>query len=155
MSPAAELRSEFLMRLQAEFDDPQNVGETPLGTRRILVLKGGSFAGPRLEGRLLPGGGDWVLVRADGVAQLDIRFTLRAHGGELICMSSSGLLDIEPQLRRRILEGEEVDPSAYYFRTALSFETGAESYRWLNRLIAAGVGRRTAAGMVTEVFAIR
>ena len=155
MSPAAELRCEFLMRLEAEFDDPQNLGGTPLGTRRILYVKRGSFSGPRLEGRILPGGGDWVLVRRDGVAQLDIRMTLRGDDGELIDLRSSGLLDIEPQVRQRILNGEEIDPSAYYFRTALAFETGAEKYRWLNRLIAAGVGRRTAVGMATDVFAIR
>jgi hypothetical protein len=155
MSPAAELRSEFLMQVEAEFEAPQNVGETPLGTRRILHMRRGSFSGPRLQGEVLPGGGDWVLARRDGVAQLDIRFTLRANDGELIYASCGGLFDIEPKLRQRILEGEEIDPSSYYFRTALVFETGAPRYLWLNRLIAAGIGRRTAVGMATDVFAIR
>ena len=40
-------------------------------------------------------------------------------------------------------------------RTALEFETGSEGHRWLNRLVAVGVGRRTAAGMVTDVFAVK
>lgn len=155
MSRAAELRAEFLLQLVAEFDDPQDLGETPRGARRILYVKRGAFSGPALQGEILPGGGDWVLVRRDGVAELDIRFTLRVQNGELIYLRSSGLLDIEPQLRRRILDGEEVDPARYYFRTALAFETGAEKYRWLNRLIAVGLGRRTPAGMATDVFAIR
>ena len=58
-------------------------------------------------------------------------------------------------MRERIADGEEVDVAEYYFRISLAFETGAEKYRWLNRLIAVGVARRTAAGMATEVFAIR
>jgi len=155
LSAVAELRSEFLLRLRAEFDGEQVLGDTPLGTRRILHVKRGSFLGSRLRGEILPGGGDWVLLRRDGVAQLDIRFTLRTDDGELVYASSSGISDIAPEVRQRIAQGTDVDPSEYYFRTALRFETGAHEYLWLNRLLAIGVGKRTAAGMETEVFAIR
>ena len=117
-------------------------------------MKGGSFSGPRLRGRILPGGGDWVLLRRDGVAQLDIRLTLRTDD-ELVYVSCDGIFDIAPEVRQRILQGAEVDPSEYYFRTALGFETGAQKYSWLNRLLGVGVGKRTAAGMETEVFAVR
>jgi len=149
------VRAEFLMQLSAEFDDPQNVGDTPLGARRILYMKRGSFAGPRLSGRLLPGGGDWVLIRRDGVAQLDIRFTLCADDDALIYVSSRGILDMAPELRRRILDGEQIDPAEYYFRTVLAFETAADKYRRLNRVVAVGVARRTTLGMVTDVFEIQ
>lgn len=124
----AELRSEFLLQLSAELDDAQVLGDTPLGTRRILYMKGGSFSGPRLRGRILPGGGDWVLLRRDGVAQLDIRLTLRTDDDELIYVSCDGIFDIAPEVRQRILQGAEVDPSEYYFRTALGFETGVQKW---------------------------
>ena len=39
---------------------------TPIGERRIAKVTGGSFAGPELKGTILPGGGDWLLLRADG-----------------------------------------------------------------------------------------
>jgi hypothetical protein len=87
-------------------------------------------------------------------AELDIRFTLRTDDGALIYLTCHGLFDIEPAVRQRSASGEAVDPSEYYFRTVLFFETGGARYRWLNRLLAMGVGRRTASGMVTEVFAI-
>lgn len=148
------LRSEFLLQIVGELHDPQDVGEIPLGARRILYMKGGSFSGPKLKGKVLPGGGDWVLVRRDGVAQLDIRITLCTNDKDLIYVSCSGILDMAPHLRERILKGEIVDPSEYYFRTALVFEAAAEKYRWLNRLVAVGVGRRTATGMITDVFAV-
>ena len=154
LDPLPALRSEFLLQIIGDLGDPQNVGETPLGVRRILYMTGGSFSGPRLKGEVLPGGGDWVLARRDGVAQLDIRMTLRTDDKALIYASCGGILDMAPALRERIMRGEIVDPSKYYFRTALVFETAAEKYSWLNRLIAAGVGRRTATGMVTDVFAI-
>ncbi|HZM44697.1 MAG TPA: DUF3237 domain-containing protein [Burkholderiales bacterium] len=149
------LQSEYLMRMSADLDDPLVVLEGPVGTRRILYAKRGTFSGARLRGDLLPGGGDWVLQRADGIAALDIRFVLRTDDGELIYVTCGGIFDISPELRERIRAGGEADPSEYYFRTAITFETGADRYRWLNRLLAVGVGRRTSAGMVTEVFAIR
>lgn len=65
----ATLHSEFLLQIVGELADPQYVGETPLGARRIVYLKRGSFSGPKLKGEVLPGGGDWVLARRDGVAQ--------------------------------------------------------------------------------------
>jgi hypothetical protein len=151
----AELRTEFLMQLSAELDDAQVLSDAPLGTRRIMYMKRGSFSGPRLKGQVLPGGGDWVMVRRDGVAELDIRLTLRTDQGDLIYMSCEGLFDIAPEARQRILKGEDIDPSEYYFRTAPRFEAGSGTYGWLNRLLAVGVGRRTAAGMVTDIFAVK
>lgn len=66
---------EFLMQISADLDDPQILSGTPLGTRRILYGRSGTFSGPGLQGEMLPGGGDWVLLRQDGVAELDIRFS--------------------------------------------------------------------------------
>ena len=143
------------MQMSADLDDPLVVTDGPVGTRRILYARRGTFAGARLRGDLLPGGGDWVLQRSDGIAELDIRFVLRTHDGQLIYVTCDGLFDISPEIREGIRAGGEVDPSEYYFRTAVTFETGAEKYRWLNRLLAVGIGRRTPAGMVTEVLAIK
>jgi hypothetical protein len=150
-----ELRSEFLMQLSAELEAPLVLQDGPLGTRRILYAQGGSFRGAGLRGEVLPGGGDWVLDRRDGVAALDIRFVLRTDDGCLIYMSCDGIFDMPPPMRERIRSGEEVAPSEYYFRTSTVFETGAHKYRRLNRLLAVGVGRRTATGMVTDLFEIR
>lgn len=120
-----------------------------------MAMKGGTFVGPRLKGEVLPGGGDWVLLRGDGVNELDIRLTLRTNDGPLIYVRCDGIFDAGPDVRARIAAGEDVAPAEYYFRTTLVFETGAEQYRWLNRLVAVGVGRRTRSGMVTDVFVIR
>jgi hypothetical protein len=50
--------------------------------------------------------------------------------------------------------GVFVDPSAYYFRTAILFETAAEKYGWLNGIIAIGVGSRPPEGPVYDVFEV-
>ena len=148
------LASQHLMRLAAEFDEPQTIENGPHGTRRILYMTGGSFAGAKLGGIVLPRGADWVTARADGVFQLDIRLTLSTGDGALIYVSSCGLFDIEAGKLGRIRNGEHIPASDYYFRTTLLFETGAAQYRWLNRILAVGIGTRTLTGMSTEVFAL-
>jgi len=47
-----------------------------------------------------------------------------------------------------------VDASAYYLRTSLLFETSAERYDWLNRIIAIGTGRRTVKGIAYSVHEV-
>ncbi|MCS6943812.1 MAG: DUF3237 family protein [Sutterellaceae bacterium] len=42
----------------------------------------------------------------------------------------------------RLARGEDVDPSLYYFRTAMRFETGAPQYAFLNTILAIAYGRR-------------
>ncbi len=148
-------KTEFLMQLRADLDEPQSLGDTPLGGRRIFYVKGGSFAGPRLRGEVLPGGGDWVLVRRDGVAQLDVRITLRSEDGSLVFVNYRGVSDIPPAIRARIAKGEDVPSSAYYFRITPVFETASGKLAWLNRLVTIGIGKRTAKGVAYDIFAVR
>ena len=149
------VRTEFLMQLTAELGDSQAIGDTPLGGRRIVYVTSGEFSGPGLKGSVLPGGGDWVLVRKDGVTQLDVRITLRTDDGALIYVTYRGVSTLSPELRKRILDGERIDPSEYYFRTTPYFETATEKYAWLNNLVTVGVGRRTSTGVTYSVYAIR
>ena len=67
---------EFLNEITAHLDAPLVIGENPHGNRQIVPVTGGTFEGPRLKGEVLPGGGEWLLVRSDGVGELDTRITL-------------------------------------------------------------------------------
>ena len=75
------LRSRLLMVLDVELDTPQMSADTPVGGRKIVTVRGGRFEGPRLRGSVLPGGGDWALMRSDGVLLLDVRLILRTDEG--------------------------------------------------------------------------
>ncbi len=136
-----ELKSEFLCELVGELDDPQEIGATPHGLRMIVPVVGGTVKGPKLSGEALAFGADWVLMRPDGVGELDVRVTMRTDDGELIYAHYRGILKISPEVLGRVQNGEEVDPSQYYFRTTPVFETGSEKYSWLNEIICVGVGK--------------
>lgn len=136
-----ELNSEFLCELKADLGEHQILESTPRGTRVIVPVLGGTVEGPEIKGKVLPPGADWVLVRPDGSAELDVRITILTDDGEYIYVVYRGINNVPPEVRARIDAGEDVDPSEYYFRTTPVFETGSEKYGWLNNIICVGVGR--------------
>ncbi len=144
-----------LLRAEVTLAPPQELGDSPLGRRRIIPITGGSFRGEKLAGRGLPGGADWQVIRADGVAELDARYTLETDDRALIYVRNFGYRHGPAEVLQRLAAGEPVDPSLYYMRTTPRFETGAERYRWLNRLICVATGARRAAAVELEVFEVK
>jgi len=151
----APLRSQRLFTITITLHPIQDLGTTPLGHRRIVPVAGGTLEGPRIRGSVLPqAGGDWLLMRADGVFQQDVRLTLQTDDGALIYMSYRGVRHAASEVAARLARGERVNPREYYLRIAPFFETGAPRYAWLNNLVAIGVGERLPDGVVYRVFEI-
>ena len=150
-----ELRSRLLFTLEASLHPVQDLGPTPHGHRRIFPVSGGTFEGARLRGIILPhAGGDWLLTRADGSFQQDVRMTLETDDGALILMTYRGVRHASPEVSAKIARGEAVGRSEYYLRTSPFFETGSDRYAWLNRIVAVGVGERMPNGAKYAVFEV-
>ncbi|MCU0897196.1 MAG: DUF3237 domain-containing protein [Burkholderiales bacterium] len=138
------MNTRSLFDLRVDLAEPLDLGHTPVGHRRVVNIVGGEFSGERLSGIVLPGGADWQIVRPDGVAVLDARYTLRTRDGALVQVTSQGLRRGPPEVMARLARGEDVDPAEYYFRTAMRFETGAHGLAFLNTILALSFGRRAA-----------
>jgi hypothetical protein len=150
-----ELRSLRLFTLHMTLHPVQDLGATPLGQRRVVPVSGGNFEGARLRGVVLPSAGaDWLLQRADGSFQQDVRLTLRTDDGALIGMTYRGVRHAPAEVSARLAAGERVDPGEYYLRTAPFFETSSPRYAWINNIVAVGVGERLPDGVVYEVFEV-
>jgi hypothetical protein len=150
-----KLCSRPLFTAQMSLQPMLDLGPTPLGERRIVPLAGGRFEGPRLRGVVLPqAGGDWLLRRADGAFQQDVRVVLRTDDEAIISMSYRGVRHAPAEVSAQLARGEAVDPGQYYLRTAPFFETGDPRYGWLNLVVAVGIGERVPDGVVYEVFEI-
>ena len=148
------IESRLLFNVTLSVGTPQLLGRTPAGDRRVVPVLGGTFDGERLRGTVEPGGSDWILMRPDGAAQLDVRLTLKTDDGALIGMTYRGVRHGPAAVIDRLNRGETVDPSEYYFRTAPFFETSAAKYDWLNRVVAVATGRRPPEGPIYRVFEI-
>jgi hypothetical protein len=95
-----------------------------------------------MKGRVLPGGADWQMVRADGLAELDTRYTLETDDGKLIYVQNAGIRHASPEVTAKLMAGQPVDPALVYFRTVAKFETSAPELAWLTRSIFLGTGER-------------
>jgi hypothetical protein len=132
----------------------QELGDTPHGRRRIVPITGGSFRGERLSGRVLSGGADWQLIRPDGVAQLEARYTLETAEGVLIYVRNDGYRHGPADVMRQLAAGAPVDPSTYYMRTTPRFETADTRFAWLNGIVCVADGARRAAAVELDVFEV-
>ncbi len=135
-----ELR--FAFEIEVEVSSPLDLGVTQAGHRRIVPIAGGLVSGPKLRGRVLPLGADWQILRPDGTADLDARYTIQADDGALIYVLNRGLRHGPAEVLSRLNRGERVDPASYYFRSSASFETSAPEHAWLTRAVVVGVGER-------------
>ena len=151
MKPPA-LTHAFTLRVQV--GAPMELGDVPRGRRRIIPILGGTFAGPAIRGTVLAGGADWQIVRADGLAELDTRYTLRTDSGRLIYIQNAGIRHAPPDVTKKLLAGEAVDPSLVYFRTVPQFETSAPELQWLTRSIFVAVGERHPTEVVVHVWRV-
>ena len=145
----------LVYRLEAALGEPLDLGDLAQGRRRIVPLTGGTFAGPELNGRLLPGSSaDWQTVLPDGTALGDIRYTLQTDDGNLLYVQSRGVRHGSADVLARLAQGEDVDASEYTFRTSTQIETAAPRLDWLNKGVFISVGGRRPGAVIYETYLI-
>ncbi|MEO1046348.1 MAG: DUF3237 domain-containing protein [Pseudomonadota bacterium] len=157
----SEIETEFLFEARVTLDPaPIEVGPGPEGHRAIYIVTGGTFDGPKLKGKVLPGAGaDWVRLRGDGAFHLDVRFCLETDDGAVLYLHWNGRFHAPPENLEYAMDQSKADDPAgahrYYFRTAPQFETGDARYAWLNNIIAVSTSRTGDGGVIHRVFAVK
>jgi hypothetical protein len=154
MQGLAMISAAPIFTIHAELAPMLHFGRTPYGERRVIGILGGSVRGPKLNGRVLPGGADWQIVRGDGAADIQARYTIESEAGARILVSSDGLRHGPPAVMERLARGDNVDPALYYFRTVMRFETADPSADWLNRILALARGQREANAVRLDVYEV-
>ena len=150
-----EPRLTRIYRLEATLGQPLDLGDVAQGHRRIVPQTGGTFTGPELNGKLLPGASaDWQIVLPDGTALGDIRYTLQTDAGELLYVQSRGVRHGSAQVLGRLGRGEDVDAAEYTFRAATRIESAAPEFDWLNKGVFIGVGGRRPGSVIYETYLI-
>lgn len=133
---------EHLATLHVDVGAPVEVGTTPFGQRRLIPLHGGTVDGPRLKGRILPGGTDFQSIRSATYTDIHARYVIETEQGDRIYVENTGIRVAAPEDIAAIARGEPVDPARVYFRTVPRFETAAPQWQWLNDHLFIGTGAR-------------
>ncbi len=124
-------------------------------TRGAVLIGEGSFEGPGIKGRIVPGsGGDFPLVWRDGGGRFESQYLLETDDGAHILKRSTGVRAAPPEVVAKLLAGEPVDPASYYMRMTPRFEAPQGPCDWLNRTIFVGVGRRNPEGSLFRFWKV-
>jgi hypothetical protein len=118
-----DLKTELLCEMSIAIGEILHLDGAPHGNRTIVSVTGGTFAGPKLNGEVLPAGGDWLLVHPEGAQELNVRLLLRTHDGHLIGMSYRGFIFDSQEVVQRRARGEAVDPSESYWKAKASMSS--------------------------------
>jgi hypothetical protein len=149
-----EPKLEFLFRITAELAAPISIGQTHHGNRQLVPMVGGGCDGPYLKAAAMTPSADWVIVRPDGVAELDVRLTVKTNDDATIYITYRGYLSRLPELVERWMAGEDIPRDEYYFATTPYFETSAAKYAWLQNVVTFGIGELVKGGVAYDIYAV-
>ena len=145
---------DFLARIRVEVGEPIDFGAAPSGHRRLVPVLGGTFTGPRLRGRVIPGGADDQRLVSATLTELDARYALETDGGARIGVHNVGIRVGSAADIDAIIRGETVPPERIYFRTQPRFSTADADLGWLNERLFVARGIRTPEAVELEVYEV-
>lgn len=150
--PEPEL--EFAFEVRVSVDPPVRIGgPTSHEVTSFVAITGGTVSGPRANGVVLAGGGDWYIDR-DGVITLDARYSIQTDDGVVIGIDNRGFWRASPAVTARLDAGESVDEREYYYRTSPVFNTDSETYRWLTQTVFIGMAREDSGQVCIRFYAL-
>ena len=118
-----------------------DVGVGPLGHRQYFEVTSGIFEGPRLSGKLLGPGIDWMLIGSDGYMRMDVRIQIETGDGAIICAHYFGPAEANNALKEAFGTSEPTRFADQRIRTHWLLETGDPRYAWVNQSVFVGEGR--------------
>ncbi len=140
-----------LFTIRITLGESSVIGKGPGGLRVIAEVADGRFEGPRLRGKVLTPGADWVVLDAP-YGEVDVRLNLLCDDGARIYMHYTGVLEQNEAATAALTGDGETNFGDHYFVTQPRFECGHDGYEWLNRTVAIAEGRLIAGDVEYRVF---
>ena len=154
--PAAPVPTlEYAFTATVKVAAPVEMGQADGGRKRFIAITGGLVAGPKLNGEVLNGGGDWQVIEAGGLARVEAHYFLKAADGTVIEVTNPGVRVASAEVTERLAKGDLVDPSAYYFRTTPSFKVTAGPHDWLRRSVFVARGIRKPDSVIIDFYVVK
>lgn len=148
------IETRYVFTLTVRIADVTTAGDIGHGVRRIIPIVGGEVRGEKVNGKVLPFGADFQIIRPNELIELEAKYAFETDDGAVVYVENRGIRFGPVELLQKLKRGEPVDPKLIYFRTVPKFETGAENYRWLMEHIFVGSAARHADRVVIDVHQV-
>ena len=149
-----EIQTRYVFTITARIAEVTSAGDIGTGVRRIIPIIGGEVKGEGINGKVLPFGADFQIIRPNELIELEAKYAFETDDGAVVYVENKGIRFGPVDLLERLKRGEPVDPKLIYFRTVPKFETGAEKYRWLMQHIFIASAARHADRVVIDVHQV-
>lgn len=126
---------EHVFTIEAEIEPPRSAGASLLGERLHIPIPGGRVFGPKLSGRILPGGSDWPVIGPDGHSRIEAHYTIEADDGTLIYVVNKAIRVSPREITAKLRSGETVSPEEFYMRGAPVFDAPNGPHQWLRETL--------------------
>jgi Protein of unknown function (DUF3237) len=149
---------DYAFTIGIELTGARWIKPTSIGMTRAAVYAGsGTIEGPMLRGKVIPmSGGDFPLVRADGVIDFDARYLLEAEDGTVIYLQNRGYRWAKtPAAAEKMNRNEAVHADEYYMRVSPKFDAPDGSHAWLNKHMFVGVAEKIPGANRIHYFVVR
>lgn len=101
-SQTTQITTEYLMTVYAPLDPPQVIDKALF---IYNVRDGGWVKGPKISGKFLAPGGDWLRVMPGGSSRLDVRATFKTDDGALVYIAYNGIISHSKESFDRLMKG--------------------------------------------------
>jgi hypothetical protein len=137
----------------ARWIKPSNMGMT----RAAVYAASGTIEGPLLRGKVIPlSGGDFPLVRPDGVIDFDARYLLEADDGSVIYLQNRGFRWAKTaEAAEKMNRNEPVADDEYYMRVSPKFDVPEGPHSWMGKHVFVGVAEKIPGANRIHYFVVR
>ena len=149
-----ELQTQYVFTITARIAEVTTAGDLGHGVRRIIPIVGGEVRGDKVNGKVLPFGADFQIIRPNELIDLEAKYAFETDDGAVVYVENKGIRFGPVELLQKLKRGEPVDPKLIYFRTVPKFETGHVNYRWLMEHIFVASAARHADRVVIDVHQV-
>jgi hypothetical protein len=149
-----EIQTKYAFTITVEIAEVTTAGDLGHGVRRIIPIIGGEVRGEEVNGKVLPFGADFQIIRPNELIELEAKYAFETDDGAVVYIENKGIRFGPVELLEKLKRGEPVDPKSIYFRTVPKFETGHPKYRWLMEHIFVASAARHADRVVIDVHTV-
>ena len=110
-----ELRTQYVFTITAEIAEVTTAGDLGHGVRRIIPIVGGEVRGEKVNGKVLPFGADFQIIRPNELIDLEARYAFETDDGAVVYVENKGIRFGPVELLQKLKRGEPVDPEADLF----------------------------------------
>ena len=101
---STKITTEYIMSYEAPLDPPLAIDE---GMMIVNVREGGWVTGPKINGKFIAPGADWLRIMPSGNFRLDVRGLIKTDDDAYIYLTYNGIIKNTPESLERLTNGND------------------------------------------------